>query len=200
MSSGLLRRVALVRTDVSEEPGAFETSVLTRATQHNNPEDTILHVGSWFPLATALGMWRWKCSWRMWNISVAVLFQMILEDLHLVLRNITKNCRNNRSPSQCSSKLHACKASQRLSNYRARVCLPRTVVGLSGPPPVCPSQPTHLLLRKQLFAHLLILFTLIMKAIGQRKRRFLQEPQGVTSKKMTFFIVTAVKNSNFRII
>jgi hypothetical protein len=28
------------------------------------------------------------------------------------------------------------------------------------------------------------------------KRRFLQEPHGVTSQKMTFFIVTAVKTSN----
>jgi hypothetical protein len=79
VSSGLLRRVALVRTDVSEEPGAshlvflrsvrrllvaacvvpsssifvtlmkeapysFETSVLTRATRRNNPEDTILYL------------------------------------------------------------------------------------------------------------------------------------------------------------
>jgi hypothetical protein len=72
VSSGLLRRVAFVRTDVSEEPGASfirvtkigelgttraatsnrcmlrrntntETSVLTRATWRNNPEDTILH-------------------------------------------------------------------------------------------------------------------------------------------------------------
>jgi hypothetical protein len=70
MSSGLLRRVALVRTDVSEEPGSVrrllvaacvvpsspifdtlmketpgssETSVLTRGTRRNNPEDTILH-------------------------------------------------------------------------------------------------------------------------------------------------------------
>jgi hypothetical protein len=80
VSSGLLRRVALVRTDVSEEsgdsfikvtkigelgttqaatsnrrtlrrnvtlmkeaPGSSETSILTRATRRNNPEDTILH-------------------------------------------------------------------------------------------------------------------------------------------------------------
>jgi hypothetical protein len=41
--SGLLRHVALVRTDVSEEPGASETSVTPRATRRNNPEDTILH-------------------------------------------------------------------------------------------------------------------------------------------------------------
>jgi hypothetical protein len=40
----MFRSVALV-TDVSEEPGAsFETSVLTRATRRNNPEDTILQV------------------------------------------------------------------------------------------------------------------------------------------------------------
>jgi hypothetical protein len=68
VSSGLLRRVALVRIDVSEEPGASllvaacvvpsspilvtlmkealsssEMSVITRATRRNNPEDTILH-------------------------------------------------------------------------------------------------------------------------------------------------------------
>jgi hypothetical protein len=44
VSSGLLRRVALVRTDISKEaPGSYETSVLTRATRHNNPEHTILH-------------------------------------------------------------------------------------------------------------------------------------------------------------
>jgi hypothetical protein len=58
--SGMLRRVALVRTDVLEVPaacvvpsstilvtlmetlGSSETSVLTRATRRNTPEDTIL--------------------------------------------------------------------------------------------------------------------------------------------------------------
>jgi hypothetical protein len=59
VSSGMLRPVALVRTDVSEEPGASfikvtrigelgttqaaTTSVLTRATRRNVPEDIILH-------------------------------------------------------------------------------------------------------------------------------------------------------------
>jgi hypothetical protein len=43
VSSGLLRRVSLVRTDVSEAPGSSETSVLTRTTRRNNPEDTIFH-------------------------------------------------------------------------------------------------------------------------------------------------------------
>jgi hypothetical protein len=67
VSSGMLRRVALVITDVSEvrrllvtasvvpsspilvnlmkeAPSSSETSALTRATRRNIPEDTILHI------------------------------------------------------------------------------------------------------------------------------------------------------------
>jgi hypothetical protein len=49
MSSGMLRRVVLVRTDVLEEPSASFIRVTrigelgTRATQRNIPEDTVLH-------------------------------------------------------------------------------------------------------------------------------------------------------------
>jgi hypothetical protein len=39
----MLRRVAFVRTDVSETLSSSETSVLTRATWRNIPEDIILH-------------------------------------------------------------------------------------------------------------------------------------------------------------
>jgi hypothetical protein len=65
--SGMLRRVALVRTDVSEDPSASfirvtkicelgttlaATSVLTRATWRNIPEDTFLHNLDMIPTVT----------------------------------------------------------------------------------------------------------------------------------------------------
>jgi hypothetical protein len=44
-SSVMLRRVAHLRTDVSEEAiHSFETSVLRRATPRNITEDCILHI------------------------------------------------------------------------------------------------------------------------------------------------------------
>jgi hypothetical protein len=43
VSSGMLWRVALVRTKVWEEISASETSVVTRPTRRSIPEDTILH-------------------------------------------------------------------------------------------------------------------------------------------------------------
>jgi hypothetical protein len=52
VASWMLRRVALVRTDVSGKPSntlmkealrSSQTSFLTRATRRNIPEDTILH-------------------------------------------------------------------------------------------------------------------------------------------------------------
>jgi hypothetical protein len=53
-SSGMLRRVALVRTDVSEELSAsiirvVILSLLTRATPRNIPEDTILQTEGLHP-------------------------------------------------------------------------------------------------------------------------------------------------------
>jgi hypothetical protein len=48
-SSGMLRRLALVRTDVSEL-GSSKTSVITRATRRNIPEDTILLIEARFEI------------------------------------------------------------------------------------------------------------------------------------------------------
>jgi hypothetical protein len=57
VSSGMLCGVTLVRTDVSEEPSAsFQTSVLTRATRRNIPEDTILIVVPSSPILVTLMM------------------------------------------------------------------------------------------------------------------------------------------------
>jgi hypothetical protein len=79
-SSGMLRRVPLVRTDVSERNLAppssgwqesvnlgttlikealsySETSVLTRGKRRNIPEDAILHKGQYFQLHCVRGGW-----------------------------------------------------------------------------------------------------------------------------------------------
>jgi hypothetical protein len=107
VSYGLLRRLALVRTDVSEEPGAFfirvtkigelgttqaatrnrrtlrrntklpsQTSVLTRATRRNYPEDTILHshgrenLKSYIIISSmSTEILFLKCNWDRYNSS-----------------------------------------------------------------------------------------------------------------------------------
>jgi hypothetical protein len=43
---------------------------------------------------------------------------------------------------------------------------------------------------------LLILVALMMEAIPSSKMSVLQQPNGITSQKMAFFVVTAVKISN----
>jgi hypothetical protein len=47
VSSGMLRRAALVRTDVSEDPSASETSALKTATRRNISEGAILPGLDW---------------------------------------------------------------------------------------------------------------------------------------------------------
>jgi hypothetical protein len=49
----MLRRVALVITDVSEEISASETPVLTRATRRNIPEEAVLQEISFQTFGTA---------------------------------------------------------------------------------------------------------------------------------------------------
>jgi hypothetical protein len=41
-----------------------------------------------------------------------------------------------------------------------------------------------------------ILVNIMKEALGSSERRFLQEPHGVTTQKMPFFVVAAVKTSN----
>jgi hypothetical protein len=83
VSSGMLHHVALVITDVSEALGNSETSVLTRATWRNIPEDTIFHshhrenLKSYIFYLCSLGDYVYTC-----KVMVQIpgfLFQKVLE-------------------------------------------------------------------------------------------------------------------------
>jgi hypothetical protein len=71
----MLRRVALVRTDVSGEPGSSFIRVTrtgelgtTRATRRNNPEDTILHSHRRENLKSYIALTGWALQWKR-NVS-----------------------------------------------------------------------------------------------------------------------------------
>jgi hypothetical protein len=81
-SSAMLRRVNLVKTDVSEERSAFfirvtriveldatkKYKVLTRATRRNIPEDAILHSHRRENLKSYIALTGWTL-WRRRNVS-----------------------------------------------------------------------------------------------------------------------------------
>jgi hypothetical protein len=81
VSSGLLRRVALIRTDVSEAQGSSYSWVLLSATRRNNPEDTILRYWScWDASAGSLFVARRAVSSA--NVAVVVLLVVGKSDLY----------------------------------------------------------------------------------------------------------------------
>jgi hypothetical protein len=61
-SSGMLCRMALARTEVSEKRIASETSVLTRATRRNLPENGIPHSHRRENLKYYIALISWFCS------------------------------------------------------------------------------------------------------------------------------------------
>jgi hypothetical protein len=108
VSSGILRHVALVTTDVSEELSPSETLVVTRATRRNIPEDTILQQEfSWgkgrptrkanlFAICQSIfwKMWEPRCLTSLWAFTVCyrVSFTVTREqcaEVHFSLRTET---------------------------------------------------------------------------------------------------------------
>jgi hypothetical protein len=66
----MLCRVALVRTDISEEFSASEPSVLTRATRRNIPEDTILQITQIKHNPSAREVQSLQCSFELKEIGM----------------------------------------------------------------------------------------------------------------------------------
>jgi hypothetical protein len=94
----MLRRVTLVRTDVSEEPSASsETSVLTIATRRNIPEDTLL-LKSYNLIASFIGYLMLYSEYFSERLSFLYEVQVIIiyfkyANQNLPIMNLTLACK-----------------------------------------------------------------------------------------------------------